>query len=90
MFFNSAFSLLFLAFLYRVNRTYGYFSVRLYFVQVHHIKPLGSRVTRWQEDPFAGMAYSYIPVGCSSEIYDQLAAPISNKIFFAGEVIALS
>lgn len=57
-------------------------------LQANTIKPQSYVVTRWQEDPFAGMAYSYIPVGRSGEIYDQLAAPVANKVFFAGEVIS--
>jgi monoamine oxidase len=55
-------------------------------LQADNIEPVSYVVTRWQEDPFAGMAYSYIPVGRSGEIYDSLAAPVANKIFFAGEV----
>jgi hypothetical protein len=50
------------------------------------MEPLSYSVTRWQEDEFAKMAYSFVPVDCPGEVYDQLAAPVNNKIFFAGEV----
>ena len=48
-------------------------------------QPIGTTITRWGRDPFACGAYSYVPVGvCSSEM-DVLAAPLNNRLFFAGE-----
>jgi monoamine oxidase len=38
----------------------------------------------WQKDPFAAGAYSYIPVG-GSEAQAQLARPLEDTLFFAGE-----
>jgi monoamine oxidase len=38
----------------------------------------------WYGDPFARGAYSYIPVG-GLEAAGQLAAPVANTLFFAGE-----
>ena len=38
----------------------------------------------WQADPFARGAYSYIPLG-GLEAPKQLAQPLANTIFFAGE-----
>jgi monoamine oxidase len=38
----------------------------------------------WHKDPFAAGAYSYIPVG-GLEAQTQLARPVADTIFFAGE-----
>ena len=43
-------------------------------------------VTNWSGNSYAGVAYSYLPVGVSGQLYDQLAEPVDNKLFFAGEV----
>ena len=43
-------------------------------------------VTRWKHKPLAGMAYSYLPVGTSGQLYDVMAAPVGDRLFFAGEV----
>ena len=43
-------------------------------------------VSHWGNDPYAGMAYSYIPVGCSGQEYEEIAKDIESKVFFAGEV----
>jgi monoamine oxidase len=42
-------------------------------------------VTRWQADPYARGAYVYLPVGATPADYDRLAAPVGNRLFFAGE-----
>ncbi len=47
--------------------------------------PVAVRVTRWSSDPFAGGSYSHVPVGASSAAYDELAKPVGNRVFFAGE-----
>ena len=49
--------------------------------------PEKSYVTRWYKDRLIQMAYSYIPVGGSGELYDDLAAEVNNKVYFAGEVL---
>lgn len=41
--------------------------------------------TRWGQDPYARGAYSHIAVGASGADYDALAAPVKNRLFFAGE-----
>ena len=38
----------------------------------------------WRQDPFAAGAYIYIPVG-GLEAQEQLARPLENTVFFAGE-----
>jgi len=45
-------------------------------------------VHNWQKDPFASGAYSYIPVG-GLEASSQLAQPVDDTIFFAGEATNL-
>lgn len=41
--------------------------------------------TRWLHDPFSYGAYSYVATGASSTDYEELAKPIENRLFFAGE-----
>ena len=47
--------------------------------------PKGYLITRWNADPYAKGAYSFIGVGASTKDYDELAKPVTNKLFFAGE-----
>ncbi|HLH03824.1 MAG TPA: NAD(P)/FAD-dependent oxidoreductase [Bryobacteraceae bacterium] len=42
----------------------------------------------WHADPFAGGAYSYVPAN-ASKAREELAAPIENTLFFAGEATEL-
>jgi monoamine oxidase len=42
-------------------------------------------ITRWAADPFSLGAYSSLPPRSSGEDYDTLAAPIGDRVFFAGE-----
>nr|CAB3258325.1 lysine-specific histone demethylase 1B-like [Phallusia mammillata] len=48
-------------------------------------KPVSHFVTRWKDDPYAQMAYSYVCTGGSGDDYDELAKEIDNRVFFAGE-----
>ncbi|ESO09302.1 hypothetical protein HELRODRAFT_190449 [Helobdella robusta] len=48
-------------------------------------EPLSYLVTRWQEDPHAGLSYCYIPVGCNEDVFDLIAQSVDDKLFFAGE-----
>jgi Flavin containing amine oxidoreductase/Cyclic nucleotide-binding domain len=41
--------------------------------------------TRWQADPFARGAYSYIAMGATPADLDVLAEPVDGRLFFAGE-----
>ncbi|CAM9624975.1 unnamed protein product [Scytosiphon promiscuus] len=52
--------------------------------------PLSSQATRWKTSKFSRGSFSFIPPGCSSEEYDALAEPISDRrgkprVLFAGE-----
>jgi monoamine oxidase len=48
--------------------------------------PVASRVTRWQEDPFAGGSYTFIPYSGGRRDQKRLAAPIGGRrVLFAGE-----
>jgi monoamine oxidase len=47
--------------------------------------PKGYLITRWNADPYAKGSYSFIGVGASIKDYDELAKPVNNRVFFAGE-----
>ena len=47
--------------------------------------PVNGIASRWASDPFAGGSYSFIPVGASPADFDALAAPVGDRLFFAGE-----
>ena len=47
--------------------------------------PIDAQITRWQSDPFARCAYSYPAVGMTGRTRADLAAPIGDRLFFAGE-----
>ncbi|KAK6167988.1 hypothetical protein SNE40_021901 [Patella caerulea] len=47
--------------------------------------PVNYLVTHWDSDPFAGMAYSYMPVGSDGSLYDDMAKDVNDKVYFAGE-----
>ena len=47
--------------------------------------PAGAIVTRWGADPFARGAYSHLPPGATPADRDALAAPLGDRVFFAGE-----
>lgn len=42
-------------------------------------------ITRWASDPFALGSYTYLRPGGSGADRETLAAPVDNKLFFAGE-----
>ena len=48
-------------------------------------QPRDARVTRWSSDPWSRGAYSYVPINASFEQHAELAGPIDNRLFFAGE-----
>ena len=47
--------------------------------------PVGQRITRWRQDPFAFGSYSYIPTEARHEMRKDLAMPVGDRLFFAGE-----
>jgi hypothetical protein len=48
-------------------------------------QPTAVRVTRWGRDVFARGAYCYLPVGAAAADHAALAAPVADRLFFAGE-----
>lgn len=47
--------------------------------------PIDYQITRWASDPFARGSYSYYPVGATPKLRTELARPLKQKLFFAGE-----
>jgi monoamine oxidase len=47
--------------------------------------PLSVEITGWARDPYSCGAYMYLPPGISGDALNTLAAPIDNRLFFAGE-----
>lgn len=47
--------------------------------------PTNRVITRWNSDPFAKGAYSFIKVGSTIDDRATLANSVSNRVFFAGE-----
>ncbi len=47
--------------------------------------PLSVRITRWSSDPFARGSYSCYPPGSTPKDRDRLAAPLAERLYFAGE-----
>ncbi|MCW8998592.1 MAG: FAD-dependent oxidoreductase, partial [Kangiellaceae bacterium] len=48
-------------------------------------EPSDSIITRWANDPFSFGSYSYVPKGATASMRQDLAAPVNNQVFFAGE-----
>jgi monoamine oxidase len=48
----------------------------------------GYQLTRWLSDPWAGGSYSYAHVACREEDRARYAAPVGDRLFFAGEATA--
>ncbi|MBH2034003.1 MAG: FAD-dependent oxidoreductase, partial [Pseudomonadales bacterium] len=48
-------------------------------------EPIGYQITRWSQDPFSYGAFSFFKLGSTPVMRDDLAAPIGNRLFFAGE-----
>ena len=65
-------------------------TLRLMFPQENVPPPDSYLLSRWGNDPFAQMSYSYVAVGSSGEDYNVMAEEVAGKIFFAGEVSVYS
>ena len=48
-------------------------------------KPTSALITRWMTDPWSCGSYSFVPAGSTFNQYAELAKPIDNRVFFAGE-----
>lgn len=48
-------------------------------------EPVSFQITRWSQDPFSYGAFSFHKLGSKPTMRDDLAAPIGNRVFFAGE-----
>lgn len=47
--------------------------------------PEAWQITRWGTDPFAFGSYSFLGVGATDALRDDLAQPVAGRLFFAGE-----
>ena len=47
--------------------------------------PLASHVTRWREDPYSRGSYCFPALGQQLEDFETLAAPVDERVLFAGE-----
>src|SRR5688572_20933263 len=52
-------------------------------------EPDGWLVTRWAADPFALGSYSFLPPGATPDDRKALAAPVGDRLFFAGEATSV-
>ena len=48
-------------------------------------EPVDAVSTRWGSDRWTRGSYSYLPVGVSFETYREMARPVGERLFFAGE-----
>lgn len=51
-------------------------------------RPVGLVRTSWSTDPDTLGSYSYLPAGATPEMRGALAAPLGDKLFFAGEHVS--
>lgn len=49
------------------------------------VPPRRLQVTRWNSDPYSRGAYTYVAVGATPEHIEALAAPVGERVLFAGE-----
>ncbi len=47
--------------------------------------PLATHVTRWRSDPYSRGSYSFPALGQTLDDFDVLAAPVGERVLFAGE-----
>lgn len=59
-------------------------------VYPHHGANLQAmHVTRWGREPYVRCSYSYLPSDGDDNSYAELAKPVMNRVFFAGEATSL-
>lgn len=51
-------------------------------------EPTAMRRTKWAADPFARGAFSFDAIGTTAERREQLAQPVLDRVFFAGEAVS--
>lgn len=49
------------------------------------IAPAEVQITQWASDPYALGAYAFLAEGSDDSVFDELARPIDQRLFFAGE-----
>ncbi|ELT93319.1 hypothetical protein CAPTEDRAFT_177732 [Capitella teleta] len=47
--------------------------------------PISSFVSHWRDNNHVGMAFSYVPTGSSSDLYDSVKESLEGRVLFAGE-----
>lgn len=47
--------------------------------------PVSTHVTRWRSDPWSRGSYCFPAIGQSMEDFDRIAAPVGERVLFAGE-----
>lgn len=52
--------------------------------------PVATHVTRWRSDPWSRGSYCFPALGQSMEDFDRLAAPVGERVLFAGEATSRS
>lgn len=52
--------------------------------------PIAAQVTRWRSDPYCRGSYSFPALGQGLEDFDTLAAPVGERLLFAGEATSRS
>lgn len=52
----------------------------------HATDPMSTSVSSWSSDHLTGMSRSYLPIGVDNLVYGNIGEPVSDQLFFAGEV----
>ena len=48
-------------------------------------QPTHTLLTRWANDPFSFGSYVFVPIHQTASYFDDLARPVDQRLFFAGE-----
>lgn len=52
----------------------------------HAADPMSTSISCWTSDHLTGMSRSYLPIGVDNLVYTNIGEPVSDQLFFAGEV----